>query len=103
MTPEALATYKKDPAEVLDYSIDWTQWMASADTIANSGASTWALHADAPSGLTLSGAAVSGSLLIATVFVSGGRIGENYTLTNTITTLQGRTKVASILIQIEDR
>jgi hypothetical protein len=71
----------KDPAETIDYSIDWTGRLATAETISGS---SWS----AP-GLTV----VSTSYLsaISTVWVSGGSAGTTYDLVNTITTSGGRT------------
>ena len=73
----------KDPAEVLDYSIDWTARL-SGDTIATSN---WIL--DYGAGVTLG--ANSNTSTSTTTFVSGGTLGMTALITNRITTAGGRT------------
>jgi hypothetical protein len=80
----------QDPLEVLDYSLDWTIWLAG-DTIA---ASSWVIT---PAGPTLSGQAQTGAAtvcLVAAVTLAGV-----YRLTNTVTTAQGRTSDRSLTIR----
>ena len=88
-----------DPDETLDYSCDWTPFLADggspADTIVTSA---WSV---APSGPVLSNQATSGAL--ATVFVSGAQAGRVYRLTNRITTAQGRTADRSWTLRCENR
>lgn len=84
----------KDPAAVLDYAIDWSEWLG-ADTIATS---TWTV----PSGVTKG--ADSHTTTTATVWISGGRQGSSpYVITNRITTAAGRTDERSIEIPVEQR
>lgn len=75
-------TFTKDPNAVLDYSIDWTRWLAG-DQIA---ASEWIV----PSGLTKM--ADSKTSTSATVWLFGGTAGQSYTVTNRIATAAGRTE-----------
>ena len=84
--------FYKDPADALDYLIDWTAWLGT-DTIS---ASTWT----APTGITKS--AESNTTTRATVWVSGGTAGASYTLTNRIVTAGGRTAERSIRITVQD-
>jgi hypothetical protein len=86
-------TFTKDPNAVLDYSIDWTRWLAG-DQIATS---EWII----PSGLTKM--ADSKTSTSATVWLSGGSVGQSYTVTNRITTAAGRTEDRSFTIRIEER
>ncbi|MBS1876637.1 MAG: hypothetical protein JSU00_25705 [Acidobacteria bacterium] len=86
-------TFTKDPNAVLDYSIDWTRWLAG-DQIA---ASEWIV----PSGLTKM--ADSKTATSATVWLSGGTAGQSYTVTNRITTAAGRTEDRSFTIRVEER
>lgn len=75
----------KDPADVIDYSLDWTDELAlvsPADTISTS---TWTVT----TGLTLSSPLVTGAVTI--IVVAGGVAGTEYRLTNTIVTTGGRT------------
>lgn len=86
-------TFTKDPNAVLDYSIDWTRWLAG-DQIA---ASEWII----PSGLTKM--ADSKTTTSATVWLSGGIAGKSYTVTNRTTTAAGRTEDHSFTIRVEER
>jgi hypothetical protein len=86
-------TFTKDPNAVLDYSIDWTRWLAG-DQIA---ASEWIV----PSGLTKM--ADSKTATSATVWLSGGTAGQSYIVTNRITTAAGRTEDRSFTIRVEER
>jgi fructosamine-3-kinase len=86
-------TFTKDPNAVLDYSIDWTRWLAG-DQIA---ASEWIVA----SGLTKM--ADSKTSTSATVWLSGGTAGQSYIVTNRITTAAGRTEDRSFTIRVEER
>jgi hypothetical protein len=89
-TPE----FKKDPSAVLDYSIDWTPWLPSGDTIATS---TWV----AETGITIDSTA--NSTTKTTVWLSGGTAGTIYKVTNTITTAGGRTDERTLHIIVTNR
>lgn len=89
----------KDPAATLDYGCDWTDWL-DGDTIpvtSPAGASSW----DVPAGLTRE--AESNTEQITTVWISGGTLGERYTITNRITTAANRTDERSLIIVIKNR
>lgn len=90
-----MASYKKDPNATLDYTFDWTAYLTPlADTIASV---TWVL----PAGLT--NVSQSNTTMTATVFVSGGTLGESLQLTCRITTAGGRTDDRSITLKIVER
>jgi hypothetical protein len=86
-------TFTKDPNAVLDYTIDWTRWLAG-DQIATS---EWLV----PTGLTK--VADTKTASSATVWLSGGTAGQSYTVTNRITTTGGRTEDRSFTIRVEER
>jgi hypothetical protein len=86
-------TFTKDPNAVLDYTIDWTRWLAG-DQIA---ASEWLV----PTGITK--VADSKTASSATVWLSGGTAGQSYTVTNRITTTGGRTEDRSFIVKVEER
>lgn len=82
----------KDPDSLLDYAMDWGQyWMAPNDTIQ---ASEWIV----PEGLVNNGESFQS--LTTTVMLSGGVLGETYTITNRITTSDGRIEDASFYLTI---
>ena len=84
-----------DPDAVLDYSIEWADWLADGDALS---ASTWSVT---PSGLSEVASAISGT--IATVRLSGGAAGVDYTVTNHVTTTGGEEDDRSILIRCRER
>jgi len=70
----------KDPDAVLDYTIDWGEWLGE-DTIA---ASDWTISEG------ISGGAASKTETAVTIWLSGGEAGKTYTIHNRITTAAGR-------------
>jgi len=85
--------FTKDPSAVLDYQIDWSTWLGT-DTITTS---TWTV----PTGITQ--ASATNTTTTATVWVSGGKAGQRYTLVNRIVTAGGRTDERSIEIDVGER
>lgn len=67
----------KDPSEVLDYTIDWTDWL-NGGTI--SGTPVWTV----PSGMTK--VSQSNTTTAATVVLSGGTAGVSYDVSCAVTT-----------------
>jgi hypothetical protein len=84
----------KDPDATLDYKRDWSVWLVDDDTIT---ASTWIV----PPGLTMDSETHTDKT--ATVWLSGGTLGESYTITNRVSTGQGRTDDRSALIVVRQR
>jgi len=91
-----MAAKIKDPNAVLDYSIDWSTWLATSETIS---ASSWTV----PTGITQTTPAPSFTNTVTTIWLLGGTAGTTYTLTNHITTNQGRQDDRSITIQVVER
>ncbi len=96
----------KDPSEVLDYSVDWdrstasaaagTGWLAASETIT---ASTWTV----PTGITQTTPAPSVASGKTTIWLSGGTTGTRYTITNHVTTSQGRQGERSFTVDVRER
>lgn len=86
--------FQKDPNDRLDYSFDWSEWLAQGETITNSVMETSV-------GLTIDTA--SNSISAATAWLIGGTSGHVYTLTNRITTSAGRIKEKSMRIRVTDQ
>lgn len=86
----ALRWPNKDPDEVLDYVIDWSDRLAG-DTISTS---TW----EVPSGITKD--SDSNGTTSTTVWLSGGTANAVYTLTNRIVTAAGRTMDQSVRLTV---
>lgn len=89
----AVASYTKDPDAVLDYELDWSEWL-DTDTIASS---SWT----ADTGITID--SDTNTTTTATVWVSGGTVGERYEVTNHIVTTAGREDDRSIKIKCKEK
>lgn len=87
----ALTWPDKDPEEVLDYQIDWTDRL-DGDTIATSA---WTV----PTGITQNSNTFTTTAT--TIWLSGGTLDERYELTNRITTAGGRTMDQSVRVKIK--
>ena len=82
----------KDPDEVLDYAIDWTDQLAiDADEIQGV---TWTF----PSGLTK--ASQDEAEGIARVFISGGAAGQRYEIGHRMVTAGGRTYDRTVTLAV---
>jgi len=86
----AYTEFTKAPASILDYLVNWAAWLG-ADTIATSA---WTV----PTGLTKT--TDSKTTTGATVWLSGGTEGEEYLITNLITTAGGRTAQKSFMLKL---
>ena len=89
-----MTTFIKDPDAVLDYSVDWSKWLAG-DQIETS---TWFVSDPA-----LQSADDSNTTTRTMAWLAGGVAGQSYTVTNRITTSGGRTDDRSFTIQVQDR
>lgn len=86
--------FSKDPDAVLDYTFDWSRWLAQSETITTSTVTVSA-------GITLNSS--SNTTTTATAWVSGGTAGKPYTITDRIVTNQGRTDDRTITIRVTNR
>jgi len=89
-----MADFTKDPDDVLDYSFDWSLWLATNETISTS---TWILSP----GITQNSA--TNTTLISTVWLSAGVAGQPYSVTNRITTNQTRTVDRTMTIRVTNK
>lgn len=89
----ARGVFFKDPDAVLDYAIDWSQWLDD-DTITTS---TWG--ADEGIGIDSDDMDTTRT----SVWLSGGTAGTTYTVTNHITTAAGREDNRSIVIRCMEK
>jgi len=84
----------KDPSAVLDYVFDWTEWLATGETIDN-----YTITAD--TGITVDSSTEDTGKV--TVWLSGGTAGINYKVACLITTTAGRTDERTIWIKVVER
>lgn len=91
----------KDPSAQLVYSMDWSEWLPTADSVA-SVAYSLQVRANDPAPLVKESQGVqSGTLTY--VELSGGQVGKVYTVTAAITTTDGNTDRRSFRIKVENR
>jgi hypothetical protein len=89
----------KDPNEVLDYSIDWSdQLTADADTIDTSTFSV--VSGDVAIAVS---PAASISDAVTTVWLTGGTVGTSAVILNRIVTVGGRTWDQSVRLRIRSK
>ena len=74
----------KDPEATLDYSLDWSTWMPSGDSV---NTSSWAVTSPAGDSDPIVVSSNSKSNDICTAVLTGGTAGNSYTITNTIATV----------------
>lgn len=115
--------FAKAPAEKLDYAVDYAQelagledtiasslWIVPSDTVDDAGNQAVSLDdgvtvnysEDSPSPTY----ALGGTLFTdtkATIHLSGGTLGEEYTVENRITTADGRRYTRQIVIQVVEK
>lgn len=85
----------KDPDSVLPFAVDWSDWLTGeADTAASA---TWIV----PTGLTQASTSLSGGK--ATIWLSGGTNGSDYSVTCRLTTTGGRTDDRTLRITVRER
>jgi hypothetical protein len=89
-----MKTWTKDPEAVLDYPVDWSDWLATGETISEV---VWTV----PTGLTKDSQSESGGVAVA--WISGGTAGTEYRIECKVTTSQGRTDERSFFIKVTER
>ena len=99
------ARFTKDPQAVLDYKFDWkaltndtgsSDWLATSETISSKTVT-------ASSGITVDSSSITDTNTSVTVWLSGGTVGVEYTVTCQIVTSAGRTDERTITIRVQDR
>lgn len=91
-----LGKFPKQPNEILDYDIDFTRWLENTDGDQGLTASV----AVAPPGITIDRHVVSGGVV--KVWLSGGENGQQYKVTATLVTVNGRRKEGEIMIRVKE-
>ena len=92
----------KDPSAVLDYVFDWTEWLATGETIAvDSETDEKLITITADTGIAVDSWTESDGKV--TVWLSGGTAGINYKVACLITTSAGRTDERTLWIRVVDR
>lgn len=101
-TDRSGAYIEKDPDAVLDYSMDWSDWLSAGDalttatwTVSTISGDTSPMAVDSSSINTLTG--------IATAIVSGGTANNTYTLKCHITTDNGLVDERTFRLLVKNR
>jgi len=89
----------KDPGAVLAYSIDWSEWLPTGDSVTTSNWVQESVHTGG--NLTLNNDSIANN--VATINIAAGAEGEIYTVRNTITTNENLTDVRRFRIRVEKR
>ena len=84
----------KDPSAVLDWMFDWSDWLASGETITDHTITI-------DTGITNDSSTEDAGKV--TVWLSGGTAGENYKVACLIVTSAGRTDERTIWIKVTNR
>lgn len=89
-----LSTYTKQPADTLDYDVDYTEWLDAGDTLISAVTSVDVV------GLTVAAPMIVGSKV--KLWVSSGTHGTTYKVTLTVTTEHGRIKQDEVRFKLKD-
>jgi len=89
-----LGNFTKQPVEVKDYDIDYSEWLTAGDNVQS------ATVVVAPAGLTVESVFVNDPRV--KIWVSGGTDTLQYKLTVTMTSADGRVKQDEFKIRVKD-
>lgn len=89
------AYIRKDPEAVLDYTLDYTNYLTTGDTISSSTVTV-------DTGITKTADTVDATNKIVSITLSGGTAGTVYTIKNTIVTANARTAVKRFRVKVEE-
>lgn len=92
--------YIKDPDSIIDFGVSWAAWLAEvSDTLQTSA---WAIVTAVTDPPLVIDSDVSDTM-IATVWLSGGKVGTRYAVRNRITTVGDRTDDQTIYVKIKEK
>ncbi len=89
-----LGNFNKQPAEVVDYDIDYSEWLTAGDNVQSAAVVV------SPAGLTVESVFVNDPRV--KLWLSGGTDGQRYKLTVTTTTADGRVKQDEFSVRVKD-
>jgi hypothetical protein len=96
-----LAKYEKQPAEVKDYDIDYSDWLIPAeDTI---DGITTTVTSETQATPTLEVDYTQQTITLAKLWISGGSVGTQYKVTVLMTSVGGRIDESELVFNIKDR
>ncbi len=89
-----LGNFTKQPVEVKDYDIDYSEWLTTKDNVQSATVEV------APTGLTIEATYINDPRI--KVWVAGGTDGTQYKLTVTMTSADGRVKQDEFKIRVKE-
>lgn len=89
-----LGTFTKQPVEVKDYDLDYSEWLVAADTVEAAEVTV------EPAGLRVGSVFTQDKKI--KVWLSAGTNGTVYKLTVTMTTADGRVKQDEFKVKVKD-
>jgi hypothetical protein len=95
-----LGKKSKTSAERIQYTIDYSQWLATGETI--SGLPVFAIETNTSPALVVDDISVDGTGKLVTFYVSQGKDGSTYTVTVTATTSAAQTKEDYVTFVVQD-
>ena len=96
-----LAKYEKQPAEVKDYDIDYSEWLGPvADTVDIPTATVTSATEPVP---TLEVDSIEQTTTAVKLWISGGTAGVSYKVTVQMTTTGGRLDESELVFKVKDR
>ena len=90
-----LGVFQKQPAESIDYDVDYSEWLTTGDNVQSADVSV------APSGLVIDSTFINDPRI--KIWISGGVDKVSYKVTVTMTTAEGRVKQDEFKINVKDR
>lgn len=90
-----MTLFQKQPADQLDYDLDFSQWLTDDDTLVGVTATS-----NVPEEIIIESVSIEGQAI--KVWVSGGENGQTYKVTVTVTTTLGRIKELDFKIRVKD-
>ena len=91
---------EKDPYAVLDYSLDWTNWMPTGEVISTISITAETISGDAAP-LTID--STTNTDYIATAYISGGTVGNIYNVEYRIVTDNSKQDSRNFRIKVVER
>jgi hypothetical protein len=92
--------FTKQPADVLDYDLDFSDWLTGTDVLTGVVATASGPEESNPEDLQIQSASIVGQT--AKIWISGGISGSTYKVTATISTSEGRVKQLEFKIRVRD-
>ena len=87
---------RKDPDSIVDFGIDWTEWLNTGDSVSSAA---WSVTSPSGDGDPIAVDSSSESGAVCTAITSGGTAGNKYELKCRMTTTAGLVEDRTIIIE----